>query len=131
MLRFLGDTKEEFLSDKLPSKLRNIVCDIEHYILTNEISDTLIITSVFRTHEEQKDICKRLGKKYYASVHEFWRGVDVVIKDADHAAHKRVQSVFNNIYPYGRSRYKSIVLHGSQKAGLGWHLHIQVNNQSV
>jgi len=131
MLKFLDKTRNEFLSDKLPSKLRSIVCDIEYYVNSNSEYKTLIVTSVFRTKEKQQQICKDLGKKYYASVHEYWRGVDIFIKDAPRSYHKKVADTINEVYPYGSGRFKTVVLHGSNIPGLGFHLHLQVNDQTV
>lgn len=131
MLKFLGDSKEEFLCDKLPSKMRHIICDIEQYVCSTSKYNIIKVTSVFRSHDEQKEICKSLGVPYYASVHEYWRGVDIVIENAPHSYHKDISEIYSNLYPYGSGKFKTVVLHGSDKEGLGWHLHVQVKSGTV
>lgn len=82
----------------------------------------LVITEIKRTEAQQR--------RYYPnnptskSVHQYWRGVDVSLRNVDMAVAKIKAANFNRLYPYDvkRPSLSTFLIHD---IGLGTHLHIQ------
>lgn len=79
------------------------------------------VTEVFRTEAEQRLIYPVAPAR--KSVHQFWRGCDMVIRGLGDAEHARVRDVINHLFPYGKLPHETCVYHD---AGSGPHLHLQV-----
>lgn len=82
--------------------------------------DTLT-TSVYRSEKEQRKICEKIGKKYYATVHTYYRGIDVIFPKLSIKKYKVLADMVNQEFPYGKGRYKTAYVH----KGTGWHMHLQ------
>ncbi len=81
------------------------------------------ITEIYRTDEEQRALYPdEPGRK---SVHQFWRGCDMVVRELGAAAHRDICDAANKLFPYGKPGYQTCIYHN---AGTGWHLHLQVRD---
>ncbi len=117
---------QEWDSPYLSQKLKNIILILatySWYIFEKKI----IITSIFRTQEEQDKYYstnENYKKKPWKSVHQLWRGVDLrsyIYTDVE------IQSLLKitNTIPYdlNRPNKKTAIYHN---VGVGDHLHIQI-----
>jgi len=57
------------------------------------------------------------------SVHEYWRGVDLVFRGLGRAEHRDIRDWINANFPYGKPGKNTCKYHD---AGTGYHLHLQV-----
>jgi hypothetical protein len=82
----------------------------------------IMITSIYRTAEEQALICKGMGVEPYSSVHELWRGAD--LRSAWYAPDQvaEISRRVNSVFEYGRG-FKTAGLH---LRGTAAHFHLQV-----
>ena len=79
------------------------------------------ITEVYRTEDEQRALYPNDAAK--KSVHQFWRGCDVVVRGLDPSHHREIRDTVNLFFPYGKPIHRTCIYHD---AGSGWHLHLQV-----
>ena len=79
------------------------------------------ITEVYRTEAEQRMLYPDAPTR--KSVHQYWRGCDVVIRGLGEKEHMEIQHVSNRLFPYGKSGHQTCIYHD---AGTGLHLHFQV-----
>ena len=79
------------------------------------------ITEIYRTEEEQRALYP--GDAAKKSVHQFWRGCDIVIRGLGPAHHREIRDTINFLFPYGKSVHRTCIYHD---AGSGRHLHLQV-----
>lgn len=114
----------EFVGSESPcitSRLRKVISDLDDYV-TNKLHKDLIITSLCRTEQEQREILAQMGVEYYASVHMFGRGADCIINRGTVKEYEDVVTYINSTYPYPNNK-KTALYH---KVGSGsWHLHLQ------
>jgi len=97
--------------------------------LCAELGYDLICTSIFRTEEHQRTICKKLEIPYKPSPHMFWNAADFVPSDGkskrivlpDNVADS-ICRIVNEKHPYGPGN-SSCLWH----KGTGWHFHLQAN----
>ena len=81
-----------------------------------------VMTDMFRTEQEQIDLCEEMGLPHYRSVHEFWRGADFrSVHWTPEQAHDIVGTV-NGQFAYG-GRFVVAKIH---QKGTAQHLHCQV-----
>ena len=90
--------------------------------LVKEHALHMYITSIIRTEAEQRELCKQMGKPYYASVHQFGRGVDFRVFQ-DEEVNSRLLEWVNEGWPYDRTRpgKKTLIRH----IGTADHFHLQ------
>lgn len=89
-----------------------------------------MLTDLFRTLTEQREICKKIGKPYYLSTHQLWRAGDQVPIDKNRKVIALPQSVgdaiaarVSMVFPYtGSPGKQSCIYHD---VGLGSHFHHQ------
>lgn len=81
------------------------------------------VTEVFRTEDEQRAIYP--DDPLRKSVHQFWRGCDMVMRGLGGAEHAHLRDVVNYFFPYGKAGHRTCVYHD---AGTGPHLHLQVRD---
>lgn len=81
------------------------------------------VTEVFRTEEEQRAIYP--GEPLKKSVHQFWRGCDIVVRGLDPAENGRIRDAANSLFPYGKPGHQTCIYHD---VGRGPHLHLQVKD---
>lgn len=91
----------------------------------------LVITQIFRSQQEQDEIYKdneNYKVKPWASVHQYWRGVDIRISDFTTEQQKTILGLLNNIFSYATPGKFTALIHD---VGQGKHLHIQVDNTNI
>jgi hypothetical protein len=79
------------------------------------------VTEVFRTEEEQRRIYP--GEPAKKSVHQYWRGCDMVLRGLGPEEHSQVRDAVNSLFPYSKPGHLTCIYHD---AGSGPHLHFQV-----
>jgi len=82
----------------------------------------LVLTSIHRTEMEHRDMLAGLGIAYYPTVHMYWRGVDLRSWIYTPDEIRKLETMLNGRFDYGRSK-KVAVYHD---IGAGVHLHLQV-----
>ena len=98
--------REEFdLTDRSLQKIVNAISVITDVLF--EAKTTL--TSVFRDEPD--------------SVHYYYRAVDIRSYHLTPGQCKKLVTVVNKIFPYGKGRFETMLYHD---AGSGWHFHVQV-----
>jgi len=81
------------------------------------------VTEVFRTEEEQRSIYP--GDPTRKSVHQFWRGCDIVVRGIGPAEHRQIRDTANRLFPYEKPGHQTCIYHD---VGRGAHLHFQVRS---
>ena len=92
-----------------------------------------VITSVYRTREEQDAICDQLGIPRYTSVHQLWRGTDLRVSwpsregdpGWDESVAQEVCEVLNGAFEYIRSDGKPSTVARVHGTGPNRHIHLQ------
>ena len=79
------------------------------------------ITEVFRTEAEQRIIYPEDPAR--KSVHQYWRGCDMVIRALGQKEHTQIRDVVNRLFPYGKPGHQTCIYHD---VGSGPHLHFQI-----
>lgn len=128
MIAFKTDReRDEWNNHNLNPKVKAIVRYIDS-LLSSEYDLSAIITSIYRTREEQQRAAIGIGEPTNRrSVHEFWRGVDVRVHDWPDSLADAVAAIVNGIFVYDDNRLemKTAIVHGE---GENRHLHLQVNS---
>ena len=104
----------------VPSTLLEIFSVIYRLVVKKYKKD-ITITGVYRSEEEQRKICHKLGIDFYQSPHTYYRAIDVIIPGAKPKEYKEIELFINDKYVYG-GKYQTCRYH----KGTGWHIHIQV-----
>lgn len=82
-----------------------------------------VVTSIFRTPEEQEGLIKAGNPAVARSPHSQWRAVDIRLKDFDQKEKlAEIESFLNSEFPRSDG-FKTGLVHG---VGEGLHLHLQV-----
>ena len=111
--------RKELHSGKLDLRLVALVVAVAVHVL-GRYGKVIEITEIFRTHGEQLRIYP--DKPNRRSVHESWRGVDIVVRGLGEKEYQQIRDWVNHRWPYGKKRYKTCKFHD---VGLGPHLHLQ------
>jgi hypothetical protein len=96
-------------------KLVHIVLDY-----CKEMGESALLTEIFRTDEMQLSYYPNQPK--LKSVHQYWRGVDISIKDLDRKKVDKAVAKVNARFVYGKVGLLSLKVHD---VGHGLHLHCQ------
>ncbi len=112
--------RQEFYSPKLNDRLFWVVGLISLWV-SRKHGRAPEITEVYRTEAEQRRIYANDPNR--KSVHQFWRGCDIVVRGLGSAAHVEIKDFVNRLFLYGKPGHETCVYHD---AGTGWHLHVQV-----
>ena len=80
-----------------------------------------VVTSIYRSEAEHRALCARLGVAPYASVHTYWRGVDLRSWIYSDDEIRQLLEIINSRFDYGRSKSVAIC----HDVGAGRHFHIQ------
>lgn len=104
---------------QLSRKLRLVLLTVE--VLMERFGAPLVLTSVIRTEEEQRELCKKRRVEYRPSTHQFGRAVDIRISDLSIEDQDRLVHEINTKYQYDPNRpsLKTALLEED-------HIHIQV-----
>jgi len=128
--------KTEFADPNIDSRVRVILFAVSGYAEHTYQRD-VEITEVFRTQEEQNDIytvkaLPEIAEQYkvhpWYSVHQFWRGVDFVMRGAHIEEVEAMEKWVNGNFVYTHLSVKTALEHNM---GAGLHIHIQVDNDNV
>ncbi len=111
---------EEFHSENVNPRLHRIVAFASLWVF-RKYGRFSEVTEVFRTSGEQRSIYPHAPSK--KSVHQFWRGCDIVVRGLGSAEHARIRDAVNSLFPYGKTGHQSCLYHD---VGVGPHLHFQV-----
>ena len=84
------------------------------------LNGEITLTEIYRDEETQRRYYPKEPDKM--SVHQFWRGVDVSIKNVGCADLGACVLALNIEFPYGKKNIKTALVHD---VGLGRHLHLQ------
>jgi len=94
--------------------------------LSQEIADRpLLLTCIFRSDREHRELLKRLGRKYYPTPHTYWRAADAQVHYYSAAETDEIARRLNEAFRYesGSGRIlKACLVHG----GTALHMHLQV-----
>jgi hypothetical protein len=115
----------EWHDERLDKRLRIILYALAGYVF-DKFQKFLVITEIFRTSDEQKEIYKGQPKMAgVVSVHEVWRGADVRTHNFTSAEVMDLLGFLNDNFEYdGKS---TAIDHDVQ----GYHIHIQVDSDGV
>lgn len=102
-------------------RLRAIFLAVASYVWY-KYGEPIEITDLFRTRHEQTVIYGDDKAKY--SPHEFWRAIDIVIRDFSPESYRELRKWINDNFPYQKERFTTCKYHDV----VGWHLHIQVTS---
>jgi len=111
---------DELHSGKVALRLIAILVAVTLYIIAT-YRTIPEITEIFRTDAEQRAIYP--DKPDPKSVHQYWRGIDIVVRGLGAQEHRQIRDWINHRFPYGKGNYKTCKYHD---AGTGYHLHLQV-----
>jgi hypothetical protein len=118
---------KEWKSDDLDKRLRHRIECLDSFTM-GEWGEEITLTDIYRTQEEQENIYGKDTKK--KSVHQFWRGVDVRVRDFDEYQIDKMEDMLKLFtYDPARPYKKSVIRHNiknSQGVVMGDHFHIQV-----
>jgi hypothetical protein len=124
MIRFKEGISERLKNEyfSIPMRLRDILLYIESIIAPKE----LIITSIYRTEKEQRDICARLARIYRPSVHMVWRGVDI---RTFHLTEQEISKIVCNVN--AKFAYNPRIEHNKFFVAIyeGDHIHLQISEE--
>ncbi|MBI5117534.1 hypothetical protein HZA56_13745 [Candidatus Poribacteria bacterium] len=112
--------RQEFYSPKLDARLFWIIGLIALWV-SRKHGLAPELTDVYRTGEEQRRIYPNEPTR--RSVHQFWRGCDIVARGLNAAAHAEIRDFVNRLFHYGKPGHETCIYHD---VGKGWHLHVQV-----
>jgi hypothetical protein len=117
--------RSEWDNEQLNDKLKNIIILLAFYSW-NFFQKKLTITEIFRTQDEQDRYYRdneKYKKKPWASVHMFYRGIDLRTKYYDDVEIKTLLKIANTIpYDLNKPSKKTLLYHD---VGKGKHLHAQ------
>jgi hypothetical protein len=129
MLLFANDNLKAEYFEKLDSSVIPILADIGNKLSRDNLK--MIITSIVRLPEKQKEICEEMGVPYYPTLHGLFgkeqtcHAVDFVTDPfCDNAYALALCEEINKEYPYtGHKKTDSLLWH--QGTGLKKHFHLQ------
>ena len=113
--------RDELHSGEIPSKMMGILSAIIIYVLIR-YSKHIELTDIFRTEAEQRAIYPTKPKR--KSVHQYWRGVDFVVRGLTQEQCKSICKWINKTFKYGKVPYKTCKYH--RIIGNASHFHLQV-----
>ena len=111
--------EEEYYSGKLDIALVKYLHECACFVFTNFGKD-IVITEVWRSPEEQAEICKRVGKQY-RSKHEFWDAVD--LRSWIYNKEER-RKLFDYMLELERHYLIRHIFH--RIPGGAWHFHVEI-----
>ena len=124
MAKWRGETYQQY--NQLADKLQLIFSDAKYYCIM-KYGKEVEVTSIYRSEEDQKRICKEMGVPFYATPHTDYRALDFIIPGATPEIYKDVEEYINIFYPYGKEIYKTALYH----QGTGFHIHLQVKSGTI
>jgi hypothetical protein len=107
----------------IPSRLFLIYADLYNHIST-QFKKECITTCIFRSDEEQHELCEQLGIDYYPSPHSDYRAIDIV-SPLTVAQYKEAEAYINKKYIYRLNDKHQVALYHKAGSG-GLHIHLQV-----
>ena len=132
MIKFKSERiKSEFYDSRLDPRLKMYVYFLSGYI-EDKYGANVLLTDILRTKKEQNEIYKNdksYQKKPWDSVHQDWRGVDMVGEydngmNLTDEEHEEIESMINKAIQYNAAKsYNTAKYHN---VGNGIHLHLQV-----
>ena len=91
-------------------------------VVSEEILEKdLIITQVFRSEDEQRQLCERLKINFYRTVHSYWRGVDLRVRIYSEEERLFIRDRINAMFKYRPGKDVAVY----HDVGAGAHIHLQ------
>lgn len=122
--------EQEWDSTNLDFRVRILALALDWYCKKNINARGIILTDIFRTNDEQRQIYKnnaRFKLKSWMSVHQLWRGIDVGVNAYTEEQRHEMCNFINKYFEYAGSHNSCVYHRVKSNIKSAWHFHLQVD----